>query len=554
MLSTTVTCPICHVALRSNKPLPANKSVRCPDCGQRFQTPAADSSSQQTLADIPVTVPRIDRPEAPQRSNWPLVAALCALCLVLVTGLVVAVVLSGREQPKPAAVVENPPVKEKQVKDPVKDPEESNLKKELEALKKQLRDEQDKRERKERFEKLLADAQAALGKKEFDEAAMLYRQALKLFPEDKDALSGLADARASGAAVAQIGEDKEKRQAEYNRLMTLGKDRMTAKEYPGAVRAFEGALALVVADQAATTALDEAQKALAQDKAQKDALALQQARKFQDAKEKQAAFNQELDLAQTALTNNRPQEAMPALTRALAIFPNEPGAMAMMKQAQKQQAALEAGQAQARGEFQRVVTLANTALLARRYEEAMGYFRQADQMSPGSDEVRRGYQAIEKAQLAQQAYFRYMNQGATAFQFKRYPEAVQNYREALRLVPGDVAAQARLLEVTKVLEQMGNPAKFVADANQAMLTRQWKVAIKNWEAALQFNPNDVLVNTKLAEARYNSAMDDGRAAFQARRFQDALAYFQEAARVKPGDFTATSMAQQAQAFLRSGRP
>src|SRR6516162_3250823 len=37
----TVVCPHCNANLRSDRPIPSRRTVRCPDCGEQFQTPAA---------------------------------------------------------------------------------------------------------------------------------------------------------------------------------------------------------------------------------------------------------------------------------------------------------------------------------------------------------------------------------------------------------------------------------------------------------------------------------------------------------------------------------
>lgn len=80
------------------------------------------------------------------------------------------------------------------------------------------------------------------------------------------------------------------------------------------------------------------------------------------------------------------------------------------------------------------------------------------------------------------------------------------------------------------------------------------MAIQNLEKALQIAPGDVVLNAKLAEARYNSGMEDGQAAFNARRFQDALAYYQQALSAKPGDPTAMTRVQFTQNLLRGPKP
>src|SRR5690242_1424475 len=60
MSSHAVACPQCHAALRSSRPLPENKKVRCPQCGTSFTTPAA------VVATLPAAPPPLPCPTPEQ--------------------------------------------------------------------------------------------------------------------------------------------------------------------------------------------------------------------------------------------------------------------------------------------------------------------------------------------------------------------------------------------------------------------------------------------------------------------------------------------------------
>ncbi len=611
MTTTTVICPSCRAALRSSKPLPASKAVRCPDCGHRFQTPpAADSGIQTPFPAFPPPVPGRSRPaETPKgqargnRSNIPLVAAICALCFLIGAGIAVAVWLSIREKPRPA-VVETEPEKPKQVAEekPKKvvetKPKPSEGQKQPDEETTRLREEARDLKKKLQFASLMSDAQTALNNKQYKEAEKQFFEALKLFPEDPKAQAGLKltleSAAAKGVAAQQANEKKEKEQEAYKRLMAVGKEKMMAKEYAAAVTSFQEALALLPGDAAASTARDEAQKALEGDKAQQEALTkykahLEAGRKFvfamrySDAipefqaagqvipgdptataelrqaeqllndlkkqelqREAMSAFQQEVSTAQNALMSRQTSVALAAIERARKIAPNHPAIQVLQKQVKQQQAEI----AQARNDFKQLVAQAQAALQTRQYAQAMTLYQQANQMSPGDPDVRRGMQLLQKLQAAQYDYQRAMTQANVALQQNQFSQAAQAFTTALLAVPMDQAALAGLNQARKGLAMIELAIK---EAEQARLQQQWPIAIVKIERALQFLPGDPTLTAKLMDARFRLALDKGNAAMQTRQFQAAIVSFQEALRLKPGDFGASLGLQQAKIGASSPR-
>lgn len=121
MLATKVSCPHCHGVLKSNRPIPAGKTLQCLQCGTPFTTPAAPAVEtlpnlalrHPTLADVSVAAPVAARAPAPvavgvapppvravpvnvaapDRGNYALTLGLLAggLVLFLGTGIALAV-------------------------------------------------------------------------------------------------------------------------------------------------------------------------------------------------------------------------------------------------------------------------------------------------------------------------------------------------------------------------------------------------------------------------------------------------------------------------------
>src|SRR5689334_12217709 len=85
----SLACPQCHAALRSSKPFPAAKQVRCPQCGAHFvagSVPTASAGRSRTM---------------------PIIFA-CAAGLILGAAAIGGVALALRKDPSPPVAKEEP--------------------------------------------------------------------------------------------------------------------------------------------------------------------------------------------------------------------------------------------------------------------------------------------------------------------------------------------------------------------------------------------------------------------------------------------------------------
>jgi tetratricopeptide (TPR) repeat protein len=585
-MSTTVTCPSCQVALRSNKPLNANKTVRCPSCGEQFQTPPDTYTAAPELPplepELPATPPPLPyafNSPAPPRSDLPLMIFIGGLSVVLLASIALVVWLNLQDKPKPAA-----PVVAKDQNDPEKQKRLDDEKKRLTEREKQLDEEKNKlsqEKRALRFGKLLTEAQTALGRKQYSEAEKLFQEALNLFPDDKEALSGLADVRAGAQQAERDSTAKKEREEEtsreYTRLMSLGKEKKTTRDFPAAATAFRGALALKSDDAEAKTELAAVEKVLEADLAQQDALkkykghiqtgqlAFAGARYDEAVREFQAALQiapgdfaatefkrqaeqqrdkalaadrtrqsvqQELQMGQTALNEKRYKDAIAAADRALKIAKDNADAVALKQNAIRQM------MGGAFGDFQ-----------ANRNLQAQAAYQQLSMLFPNNPAAAF---AFDQTVANQWLYIRSMSLADLAMQEKRFMDAARYYAAALQAIPNDLVAQLAFRKAQEAGKQpIGNPDQLLAAANQEMQNRRWKEAIKLLESAQLLAPNNPLLNANLVTAHYELAIQTGQAAMNTRRYQDAVAAFQDALRWKPGDFQSQNLLQNAQALART---
>ncbi len=200
---------------------------------------------------------------------------------------------------------------------------------------------------------------------------------------------------------------------------------MTAKRYDDAVRAASDALKLYPSDPTAAGILKEAQD----DKARGDA----------DAKRK-AAYTADIQSARAAIAAKRYDDAIKAANDALKLFPGDPTATAILREAQDDKARGDV-EAKRRADYAADLQAARTAITARRYDDAIKAAGDALKVVPGDPtatqilkDAQAGKAATDVEAKRRADYAAAMALAQQAMAAKRYPDAVKAFTEALRLV------------------------------------------------------------------------------------------------------------------------
>ena len=185
-----------------------------------------------------------------------------------------------------------------------------------------------------------------------------------MFPNDPMALALKKDAQAGKDAVGA----EAKRKQDYDRFMSQGKAALTGKKYDEAVKEADEALKLFPGDAAATALKKDALAA-------KDALT-------NEAKKKD--FDRLIASGKAALAGKKYDEAIKDADDALKLFPNDPTALALKKDAQTGKDTL-AGEAKKKQDYDRLVTSGKAALAGKKFDEAI---RDADEALNSSPTTR----------------------------------------------------------------------------------------------------------------------------------------------------------------------
>lgn len=398
------------------------------------------------------------------------------------------------------------------------------------------------RQQKEREDRLAAlQRQIALGKrnlaaKQYDAAIAAFTEAVEIDPQNPAANAGLNSAQAAQAATvkdaAALAEAKKKRE-EYEAAMRQGRAARGLKHYADALGFFQKAQDLLPGDAASAELIRETTKEKA------DIEAVQAAKKAAEPtttgpkKEPVTGMVPKKDLpakpadrtdalvaqARSAIQANDMEGAYQAIVAASKGAPNDPDVRKVRLEYEAARKALAAGDTEAKAKqarYETAMSAAQRALAGKQYDDAVAQATEALKVKPGDaaatrilNEAKKADAAADAAAMAakkkEAAYEQNLKDALAALAAKKYQVAIREAREALAEKPGDPAATRVLTDA-----QQAKAADEAAEADAA----------KNQQA-------------------YSRAVQAGRTAYAARKFEEALRAFEDALEAKPGDPTAT---------------
>ena len=231
-----------------------------------------------------------------------------------------------------------------------------------------------------------------------------------------------------------------------------------------------------------------------------------------------------------------------------------------------------------------VITEANKAFKAEKYDEAKALYSKALVIKPGDvwaasqmkkiDNFANTAKQSEDNRKTRELFQSFIDAGDKYFTQKSYEDAATAYKQALSVIPGDAVAQAKLkdaeskqkesvslAENQKKLEEAKKKddeyKSYISAGEKAFNENSYENAILSFNQALGVKPNDAYALQKIneinkrkelekqnAEAKrvevsYKSFMDIGDDNFKKEAFEDAREAYKEALKLKPNDATAT---------------
>jgi tetratricopeptide (TPR) repeat protein len=419
--------------------------------------------------------------------------------------------------------------------------------------------------KKRAYDQFVARGREAMQRNDYTAAVQAFQGATALVPSD-DGFRELAGAKAK---VEQAARDKaavEQRQRE-----------------DAAKKEREAAQARVEAERKQREAADAARR-----KAQQDRDDAEYAKRIAEAK--QALAKQQYDAARAAAGAARQLKAGAEADGLLRQIGDEQALADAKKKSEqarldeeKRQAAEHKKRDDAEAEAKRkqeqyaaALARAQKALGEKKYDEAVAAYQDSgkvfrtDAVLSGlkqaedlRDRDRREHEAAEQKKVEEQKKAEQVRKlladGPKALDARQFDQAVQIYLDASKLAPGNVDVLAGLSKAEHAHDEFARASRqqadaerarkvkdFVAGARRGIGARDFKAAEQALAEAVKLAPTDadvVKVQHELAAARL---VKDAQAAFDAKKYDEAIAHANEALKLVPGDRDATALLHDAE--------
>ncbi len=358
----------------------------------------------------------------------------------------------------------------------------------------------------------------------------------------------------------------ERRHLQFDRQMDRGEAALGKQRWDEAQEAYRAALRLFPEDARALAGFTEAKAAsLAAEKAA--------ARDREERAQKQAEVARLRDAAKEALAKKKYAEAVRALEGARQLAPGDPTVARALAEAQ---AALEKDAAEQKklAEYRKHMDAGKAALDAQQFDDAVRAFTAALGVIPDDGDALAARKAAENklaAVKAQEkrlaAHKELMEKGQAAMEARRFADAVAAFTQAQKLFPADKPT-VKALKVARLALAEGRQQyiDLMEQGDAAMQAQRWEEAHRLYAKALEVVPNDaaaqrgqqsaadILQNIRAGRSAYIRFMVQGQEAMQTFRFLDAVRSFREAVRLLPGDPNALRGLRAAEAALAQAGP
>ena len=405
------------------------------------------------------------------------------------------------------------------------------------------------------FIKLLASGDANVNGQKYPEAIENFKSALVLKPENQIATEKLKNAE---KLYAQLNADKAKMEEEFTRLLASGDANVVGQKYPEAIDNFKGALALKTGDKIATAKMANAEQLLAKVNADKAKL--------------EAEFARLLAVGDANVTGLKYPEAITNFKDALKVKPNNEVALSKLSNVEQLLAKVNADMAKLEEEFARLLASGDLNVESQKYPEAIDNFKGALVLKAGDKvatvKLANAEQLLakvnaDKAKLEAE-FTRLLAAGDANVTGMKYPEAITNFKDALKVKPNNEVAMSKLSNVEQLLAKVNaDKAKLEEDFSRLLAIgdlnitgQKYSEAIDNFKGALLLKAGDKVATTKLAnaeqllakvnadkakmEAEFTRLLAAGDANVTGLKYPEAIANFKDALKVKPNDPVAAS--------------
>lgn len=415
----------------------------------------------------------------------------------------------------------------------------------------------------EKYDEFIAEADQALGNKDFETAKQKYKAAGNVKPDEKYPKDQLIE------TARQKQEEEERKKQElldnkYNEIIERADEFLKNKEWDKAKDEYRKAEGVKPEESYPKEKIAEAEKLKkeAQEQAEKEAL--------------QQQYDAVIKVADQLLSDKKWDEAVAKYKEAAEIKSDESYPKEKIAEAEqsKQEAQKQAEQAAVQEQYDEVIQVADELLKAEKWDEAIAKYKEAgeikrDEDYPGAqiEKAAAGKQAAQKA--AKQAeldeeYNNHIKQADKLLENERYEEAIAEYKKAAEVKSDEKYPQVQIAKAEEAVAEAQRQAQreeliaeyelILEEAEQLQKEEKYDEALSRLEKAKSVWKDDDRADKKIAEvtklrdekqaaeqdaaeaqAAYDEAMSEAAAARENEEWDASIAALKKALKAMPGD-------------------
>lgn len=353
----------------------------------------------------------------------------------------------------------------------------------------------DEAEKRKAYDALVAQGDAALAAKKYDDAIGEYQDALKMYPDEAYPKEQITKANAELKAIA----DAEATRKQYDVVIKEADGLLKKKSYKEAIASYQKASGLLPSEQYPKDKISEAQNAL-------NALA--------DQKALNEEYTNTLAEADKLFADKKLEDAKAKYQSASGLKPTEKYPVDQMKKVDEALAEI-AAQNAIDEKYKNLIASADEKFENKKYSEAINEYNAAlavksKETYPKTKitEAQAALKSLASAQELKKEYDNAIAKGDNLFGQKDYKGALGAYQNAKSLIPEEkladekiAATNAKIAEQETLAENQRKYQEKLAAADKLFLESNWKQSIVIYNEALDILPNESYPKEKIEDAQ-----------------------------------------------------
>ncbi len=396
------------------------------------------------------------------------------------------------------------------------------------------------KEKNNAYEALVTEADAFFNTNDYQSAIGKYRQALDLKPTETYPANQISLAEKAIQNLKELAKlDKD-----FDDFMTQAESAESNKKLTEALALYQKASLLKPNEITPKQRIEQLNLLIAAAEA---------------AQKTEATYRQLIASGEESFSKQSYNEALANFKQAASLMPAEPLATERIAEINKILADLQA-QAEIEKKYNDLMQLADQQFESGKYSESIRIYKEAQQLNPSSGKSEEQITLAEKKLAELEAFkqkelqiINLMNEGEAMAKQGNLPEAVQIFQQVLELDPNHLAASAGKAEAmlameTIAKEQQSRYEAAMAEAEQLITTKEYKLAITSLKQALGYKPNDPAASQRISQvetileerlmalkSEYNKFVNEADRFYNTQSFDQAIEKYLAAENIKPDE-------------------